>query len=90
MKVAVTDFAEFIVNEQVLDPLHAPVQPEKTYPVAGVAVKTMDVSVLIDFVHVAVQLTFPTSLVTVPDPEIVRFKLTPDTVKLFTTGVAAA
>jgi hypothetical protein len=42
-----------------------------------------------DLVQDAEQFTLPTSLVTVPEPTIVRFKFTPETVKLFTTGVAA-
>jgi len=39
LKVAVTLFAAFIVTTQDAVPLHAPPQPKKVLPLAGVAVR---------------------------------------------------
>jgi len=68
-KVAVTDWAAFIVTTQLPVPLHpAPLQLPNTDPLAGVAVNVTDVPLANDALHVAPQLIPAGLLVTVPLP----------------------
>jgi hypothetical protein len=67
-KVAVTDFATSSVTTQAPVPVHAPLQPVKTRPVDGVAVKVTGVPVMKFAPHVAPQ-SMPAGLeVTLPLP----------------------
>jgi hypothetical protein len=91
LNVAVTDLLELIVTVHVPVPEHPdPLHPVKVDPVAGVAVRTTTSFVRIAFVQVEVQSTPPTSLVTRPDPAIVRDKSTPEIVKDLVIVAAAA
>src|SRR3989442_13441437 len=68
-KVAVTDWAAFIVTTQIPVPLHpAPLQPLNTDPLAGTADNVTDVPMTNDALHVAPQLIPAGLLVTVPPP----------------------
>jgi hypothetical protein len=66
--VAVTDWAALIVTEQVPVPVHAPLQPVKVEPVAGVAVSVTAVPLAKLAAQVAGQLMPAGTLVTVPVP----------------------
>jgi hypothetical protein len=65
---AVTERAVAMATWHVSAPLHAPDQPEKTEPAAGVAVRVTTAFAAIDAEHVAPQSMPPMSLVTVPLP----------------------
>src|SRR2546422_852650 len=68
-KVAVTDWAAFIVTTQIPVPLHpAPLQPLNTDPLAGTADNVTDVPMTNDALHVAPQIIPAGLLVTVPPP----------------------
>src|SRR3989442_12917995 len=68
-KVAVTDWAAFIVTTQLPVPLHpAPLQPLNADPLAGVAVKVTDVPLTKAALHVVPQLIPAGLLVTFPPP----------------------
>src|SRR5438445_4807164 len=68
-KVAVTDWAAFIVTTQLPVPLHpAPLQLPNTDPLAGTAVNVTDVQLANDALQVAPQLIPTGLLVTVPPP----------------------
>src|SRR5258708_9206868 len=68
LKVAVTVCVAFMVTEQVSVPEHAPPQPAKVEPPAGVAVSVTTVPLLKLAKQVAPQLMEPTLLVTTPAP----------------------
>jgi hypothetical protein len=71
VKVADTFCAESMVSEQVLAlPLHAPPQPVKIQPLAGVSVKVTSVSASKAALQVVGQLTPLGKLVTVPPSAI--------------------
>src|SRR5437867_4229285 len=68
-KVAVTDWAAFIVTTQLPVPLHpAPLQLPNTDPLAGAADSVTDVPMTNDALHVAPQIILAGLLVTVPPP----------------------
>src|SRR2546428_11767983 len=68
-KVAVTDWAAFIVTTQLPVPLHpAPLQLPNTDPLAGTAVKVTCVPLANAALHIAPQLIPAGLLVTVPLP----------------------
>jgi hypothetical protein len=68
-KFAATLSATFIVTEQALVPLQAPLQPLKPEPVAGVAVKVTCVPLAKLALQVAPQLIPEGELVTMPFPD---------------------
>ena len=69
LKVAVTAVAELTVSAHEPVPEHAPVQPAKVEPEAGVAVRVNAVPRVTDCEHVVPQLMPLGVLVTVPEPE---------------------
>jgi hypothetical protein len=69
VKVATTDFALSIVMSHSPIPEHAPDQPEKTEPVAGVAVSVTGVPAPYASEHVSPQSIAPGLDVTVPEPD---------------------
>jgi hypothetical protein len=46
LKIAVTDWSEFMVTEQAPVPVQAPLQPPKVEPAAGVGVRSTTVPLL--------------------------------------------
>jgi hypothetical protein len=90
-KVAVTELAAFIVTVHVPVPVHAPLQPVKVAPAAGVAVSVTAVPLPKDAEHVVPQLMPAGALVTVPDPAPARLTVSakPCTPKLAVTAAAA-
>ena len=68
VKVAVTDLAASIVRLQDPGPEHAPLQPVKVEPAAGVAVSVTVAPSAKDALQVAPQLIPEGLLVTVPEP----------------------
>lgn len=68
LKVAVSDLDELIVTAQAPVPLHAPLQPAKVEPTAGVSVMLTSVPLVKFAVHVPGQLMPDGLLVTVPAP----------------------
>jgi len=75
LNVAVTLFAALIVTEQVPVPVHAPLQPEKVWPLAGVAVSVTLVPEVKLAEQVAPQLMPAGKLVTVPLPATVTLRV---------------
>ncbi len=70
MNVAVTLWLVLIVTTQLPVPLHAPDQPLKLYPDAGVAVRVTAVPALIVAEQVEPQEIEPPELETVPEPTL--------------------
>ncbi|MBI3607017.1 MAG: hypothetical protein HY207_03515 [Nitrospirae bacterium] len=68
LKVAVTDLAASIVTLHDVIPVQAPLQPEKTDPDAGVAVRVTLVPLVKPAAQVAPQVIPAGLLVTVPVP----------------------
>jgi hypothetical protein len=71
-KVAVAELAAFIVTVHAPVPVHAPLQPVKVAPAAGVAVRVTAVPPLKDAEQVVPQLIPAGALVTVPEPAPAR------------------
>jgi len=91
VKDAVTDLAAVMDTVQVPVPEHAPLQPVKVEPPAGLAVKVTDVPELYEAEQVAPQL-IPAGLevtVPLPVPDLPTDRVNACTAKLAVTEVAA-
>lgn len=68
LKVAVADLAASMVRVQLAVPEQAPLQPEKTEPLAGVGVRVTEAPLVTEAEQLAPQLIPAGLLVTVPLP----------------------